>query len=155
VYNVQKYLHQCVDSLVGQTFRDLEIILVNDGSKDSSPAIMEEYAARYPNVRCIHKPNGGCATARNAGLRAARGEYVGFVDGDDWVDTSMYQVLHDLLLMTRADLVQCGFNRYFETTKSWEPEPEQWVEDMVHHGGYLFDRAKILCCLQPTIWRRI
>ena len=82
VYNVEKYLERCVNSLVNQTFKEIEILLVNDGSTDNSGALCDEFAKKYDNVRAIHKPNGGCgpSEARNMGLELAKGQYIGFID---------------------------------------------------------------------------
>ena len=91
VYNAEKYLQECVDSILRQTLTDLELILVDDGSTDSSPAICDRYAEQDARVQVIHKPNGRAASARNAGLRAASGEYVAFVDSDDWISPEMYE----------------------------------------------------------------
>jgi FkbM family methyltransferase len=155
VYNVQHYLRQCLDSLAGQTFTDLEVILVDDGSTDESPAVMDGFARRHPNVRCIHKPNGGCASARNAGLRAARGEYVAFFDADDWAAPGMFQELYARAVLTRADIIQCGWSRYFQSDGLIEPADEKWVEDLVGAAGNRFAGARALLLLQPTIWRRL
>lgn len=86
VYNVEKYLHKCVDSILAQTLKDFELILVDDGSPDNCGAICNEYAKKDERVSVIHKPNGGVSSARNAGIEAAQGEWLCFVDGDDWVD---------------------------------------------------------------------
>ncbi|MDO4707274.1 MAG: glycosyltransferase [Porphyromonadaceae bacterium] len=91
VYNVEKYLHKCLDSLIYQTYKNLEIIVVNDGSTDNSGAICDEYAARDPRVRVFHKENGGLSSARNRGLEAVRGDYIAYVDSDDWVDLDLYR----------------------------------------------------------------
>lgn len=94
VYNVEDYLNECVDSLLGQTLQDLEIFLVDDGSTDRSGQIADEYAAAQPDrVRVIHLDNGGQGRARNAALPLAKGEYVGFVDSDDWIAPDMYEKL--------------------------------------------------------------
>ena len=95
VYNVEKYLRKCVDSILGQTYTDFELLLIDDGSPDSCPQICDEYALRDPRVRVIHKPNGGLISARNEGIRACKGEYVCIVDGDDWADVNMLQFIHD------------------------------------------------------------
>ena len=95
VYKVEKYLRKCVDSILGQTYADFELLLVDDGSPDSCPQICDEYAARDPRVRVIHKPNGGLISARNAGILAARGSYVCILDGDDWAREEMLQFIHD------------------------------------------------------------
>ena len=95
VYNVEKYLRRCVDSILHQTYTDFELLLVDDGSPDSCPQICDDYAARDPRVHVIHKPNGGLISARNEGIRAARGSYVCIVDGDDWALENMLQFIHD------------------------------------------------------------
>ena len=85
IYNVEPYLHRCVDSLSKQSYEDFELILVDDGSPDNCGTLCEEYAAQDDRVRVIHKPNGGLSDARNAGMEIAQGEYIAFVDSDDWV----------------------------------------------------------------------
>lgn len=89
VYNVREYIHRCVDSLIAQTYNDVEIILVDDGGSDECPKICDEYASKEKNIKVIHKINGGLSDARNAGLAAATGEYVIFVDSDDFVEADM------------------------------------------------------------------
>ena len=108
VYNAEKYLQECVDSILGQTLADLELILVDDGSTDTSPALCDWYAEQDARVKVIHKPNGRAASARNAGLRAASGEYVAFVDSDDWVSAEMYEKM----LGTGADVTLCDYVRF-------------------------------------------
>ncbi len=95
VYKVEKYLRKCVDSILSQTYPDFELILVDDGSPDNCPAICDDYAGRDPRVRVIHKQNGGLISARNAGILAARGDYVCILDGDDWALENMLQFIHD------------------------------------------------------------
>ena len=108
VYNAEKYLNACLDSLVSQTLDDYEIILIDDGSKDSSAAIMEEYKSRYPQrIQTLHVENGGQGRARNIGMRLAKGEYLGFVDSDDWVDPAMFQTLYHSAVTEKADMVVC------------------------------------------------
>lgn len=92
VYNVERYLRQCIESVIAQTFEDWEAILVNDGSKDGSLAICQEYAAKDERIKVIEKPNGGPSSARNRGLDEARGEYVYFMDADDWVEKNFLEV---------------------------------------------------------------
>ena len=90
IYKVEDYLPQCLDSLVGQTYQNMEIILVEDGSPDNSGAICDAYAAKDARVRVIHKKNGGVSSARNAGLAAVTGDLIGFLDGDDFISPDMY-----------------------------------------------------------------
>ena len=96
VYKVEPYLRKCLDSIVGQTYQNLEIILVDDGSPDGCGAICDEYAAQDKRVRVIHKANGGVSSARNAGLTAATGEWIGWVDSDDWIEPDMYERMLEL-----------------------------------------------------------
>ena len=93
VYMTEPYLRKCLDSIINQTYRDLEIILVDDGSPDGSPAVCDEYGEKDPRIRVIHKKNGGLSDARNCGLDIAAGEYIGFVDSDDWISPRMYENL--------------------------------------------------------------
>ena len=95
VYKVETYLDQCVLSILRQTYKNLEIILVDDGSPDSCPKMCDEYAKRDSRVKVIHKPNGGLSSARNAGMEIASGDFIGFVDSDDWIAPGMYEVLLD------------------------------------------------------------
>ena len=110
IYNMEKYLARCVDSLLGQTCRDFEIILVDDGSTDFSGTLCDSYAARYPElVRVIHKPNGGPSSARNAGLDAARGDFVTFPDPDDWVEPDYVGSFLRLQQEYPADMTCVGY----------------------------------------------
>lgn len=108
VYKVEKYLDRCVESLVAQTYTNLEIILVDDGSPDSCPALCDAWAEKDPRIVVVHKPNGGLSDARNAGIAAAHGQYIGFVDSDDYVSTDMYEALYSQLVETGADISICG-----------------------------------------------
>ncbi|WP_088340953.1 glycosyltransferase family 2 protein [Robiginitalea sediminis] len=121
IFRIAKYLPKCVDSLLEQSFRDFELILVDDGSPDSCPKICDDYALRDSRVKVIHKPNGGLVSARKAGLRQATGKYIAFVDGDDWVDKYYLDVLYKLAEANQSDLVVTGqfreFNGKIETIK--------------------------------------
>lgn len=112
VYNVENYLDRCMDSLLHQTLKDIEIILVNDGSPDNSPAMCDEYARRDARVKVVHKENAGLGMARNSGLEIATGEYVAFVDSDDFVDLNMYELLFDEAKIKQLDILFCGFYTY-------------------------------------------
>lgn len=104
VYNVERYLDRCVQSLISQTYENLEIILVDDGSLDRCPKLCDEYEKKYSNIRVIHKENGGLSSARNAGMAVAKGDYIGFVDSDDWVEPTMYAYLYEILIDYDADI---------------------------------------------------
>lgn len=109
VYNAMKYLRQCLDSLVNQTLRDIEIILVDDGSTDGSGAICDEYATSNPQIKVIHKANGGSASARQTALDASKGKYICSCDADDWVELDTYELLYKKAEETDADIVMCDY----------------------------------------------
>lgn len=117
VYKVEQYLERCVDSLRNQTYRNLEIILVDDGSPDNSGKMCDAFAEQDSRIRVIHKENGGLSSARNAGLDIASGEFVGFVDSDDWITPDMYEHLYMLMHQYGAQIgaggIQTGQNKYF------------------------------------------
>lgn len=134
VYNVEAYLPKCIDSVLAQTYENLEIILVEDGTKDSSGIICDQYAGKDSRIRVIHKENGGLSSARNAGMEIARGEYFGFVDSDDWIEPETYECLMALAQKYDADLV-CG-GRYDvdgatgERTVGLCPKAEECISSM-------------------------
>lgn len=109
VSKVEPYIRRCVDSILAQTFTDFELILVDDGSPDNCPAICDEYAVKDHRVKVIHKKNGGLSDARNAGLDIAQGEYIGFVDSDDWILPDMYRTLTEKIEAHDADICAIGF----------------------------------------------
>ncbi len=110
VYNVEKYIDRCISSLLKQTLEDLELIIVNDGSTDSSKKIIEKYLKKYPSkIKYFEKENGGLSSARNFGLKYATGEYVGFLDSDDYVEKDMYKVMYDKAKNENSDLIECDF----------------------------------------------
>lgn len=108
IYNAESYLVQCLDSIIAQTFADFEVLLIDDGSTDGSSAICETYAARDNRIRVFHKENGGLVSARQYGFPLAQGEYVTFVDSDDWIAPSMYQEMSSAAKKSGADMVCCG-----------------------------------------------
>ena len=108
VYQVGKYLNECIDSILAQTFTDFELILVDDGSPDNCPALCDAAAEKDNRVRVLHKPNGGVSTARNAGLDMARGKWIAFVDSDDSVQPDYLEKMHTAALAAGADIALCG-----------------------------------------------
>ncbi len=127
VYNVEPYLGRCVKSILNQTYPHLQVILVDDGSTDSSGDICDSFARKDSRVQVIHKMNGGLVSARKAGLAKAEGTYVGFVDGDDYIEPNMYEELHAYLLETNSDFVQGGYIAELESASNimYLPEKEQ------------------------------
>lgn len=108
VYGVKKYISQCLESVINQTYKNLEIIVVNDGTKDRSADIAKEYAAKDSRIKVYDFKNGGLSVARNRGLEIATGEYISYLDSDDWLDTKMYETLLETAMKNEADMVKCG-----------------------------------------------
>ena len=139
VYNTEKYLRECIDSILAQTFTDFELILVDDGSTDSSGAICDEYAGKDLRIQVIHQQNGGATVARRSGVRVARGEYVTFVDSDDWIDKDMYRIM---LTGESADIVICNMIR---ATNGGMFE----INCCINPGKY--DKKKLIDCFYPVM----
>lgn len=138
VYNVQAYLRQCLDSVVHQTLREIEIILVDDGSTDGSGQICDEYKSQHPQVTVIHQKNQGLAAARQAGLDVAQGEYIGFVDSDDWLELNMYEKMYSTARDNNADIVFC--NVYRNEDKKEDPYMASGYYDRTRIEGEIFPR---------------
>lgn len=109
VYKVEKYLDECVETILGQSFADFELILVDDGSPDNCPAMCDAWAEKDNRIKVIHKENGGLSSARNSGVAAAQAEYIAFVDSDDWVETDFLKTLYEAAAGYGADMVQCNY----------------------------------------------
>jgi len=163
IYNVEEYLRECVDSVLAQTCQDFELILVDDGSPDGCPAICDAYAAEDERIHVIHKPNGGLVSARKAGLLASRGEYVGYVDGDDWIGPGFYEALTSLAVVSDADMVAAGQSRdLFNKSEHfrnnvlpglYEGQRLEWLrKEMLSHG--LFYRPGITTYVWNKLFRR-
>jgi len=114
VYNVENYLNRCVDSIINQTYKNLEIILVNDGSPDNCGEICNHYAEKDSRISVIHQENQGLSGARNSGLKKASGDYIGFVDSDDWIEPEMYESMLNTLQKFKVDIVESGIAVSFE-----------------------------------------
>jgi glycosyltransferase involved in cell wall biosynthesis len=107
IYNIERHVEQCIASIISQTITDLEIILVNDGSTDNSGEICDQFASIDKRIRVIHKKNGGLSDARNKGIESAKGDFIGFVDGDDFIEPKMYETLYNLNIKHSADISTC------------------------------------------------
>ena len=114
IYNAEKYLPHCLESIINQTYHNVEIILINDGSTDSCPQICEDYAQNDKRVKVIHKENGGLSDARNAGLKIANGDFISFVDNDDILSISFCDRLVQIALQNDADIVECSFKKFLD-----------------------------------------
>ena len=153
VYNLEKYLPRCLDALVNQTLQEIEILCVDDGSTDSAPQIVDEYAKKYPQkVKAFHKPNGGEFTTRNYGLERAVGEYVTFVDTDDYVEPNWAEKLYHAAKENDADLAVCGFERIDSNTG------KVVSKDMTTHGYAVKEitgKEDFMVAINPAPWNKI
>lgn len=141
VYKVEQYLPKCVDSLVGQTLQELEIILVNDGSPDNSQQIIDEYKLRYPEkIRSLIIDNGGQGRARNFGIDIAEGEYIGFVDSDDWVDPEMFETLYNAAVAADADVSICDAMGMYPDGKEEYMSARYEAKRPLRAAGSCFDK---------------
>jgi glycosyltransferase involved in cell wall biosynthesis len=111
VYNVKEYLPQCLDSIINQTFRDIEILVIDDGSSDGSEKICDEYASKDPRLHVFHQANAGLSAARNLGIDHAVGKYLSFIDSDDYIDPEMLNIMHHNIQKEKADIAVCGMYR--------------------------------------------
>lgn len=143
VYNVEKYLPRCLNSLVHQTLDDIEIWVVNDGSTDSSPDIIHSFSEQYDNIHVLNKTNGGLSDARNYALPYITGEYTGFIDSDDYVDLDMYEVLYQKAASTDADIVECNLHH------TWTDHEDTEI------GEKITDNKQLLMTGRSVVWNKI
>ncbi len=153
VYGVEKYLNKCVESIVSQNYKNLEIILVDDGSPDNCPAICDEWAKKDARIKVIHKINGGLSDARNAGMAIATGEYISFVDSDDWVENEFIEGLYNSIKNNDSDISACGVRMVWEDeTPSRNLTPEgSCVLDNVSAMAALINESS----LKQPVWYKL
>lgn len=144
VYNVEDYLPKCLETLVNQTLGDMEIIVVNDGATDGSQAVIDSFVSRYSNVKSLIKPNGGLSDARNYGMPYATGEYIGFVDSDDYVDLDMYENLYRKAKEADYDIVECNLHHVY---------PDGSIDTEI--GEKITDRKQMLMMGRSVVWNKI
>lgn len=157
IYNAEKYLERCINSILVQTFTDFELILINDGSTDQSAEIMDQYARKDPRVVAIHQKNSGVSAARNTGIRAAKGKYIGFVDADDTVEPMMYQKLYESIEHECADIAMVGWSKIIFGQKELVPIFKK------NNGYRVLEREKLLekifdeneQAIIATVWNKL
>lgn len=151
IYRVEQYLCKCVESVLAQTYHNMEVILVDDGSPDGCGKICDEYAERDERVKVIHKPNGGVASARNAGLAAATGEWIGWVDSDDWAEPALFETLLRGALETSAEISVCGHWEEYRGRREVSGWQERRVLDTEQALGELLENGR----MKNLLWDRI
>lgn len=152
VYNVEKYLKECIDSVLGQTLKDIEVICVNDGSTDGSGKILDEYAKNDSRVIVIHKKNSGYGHTMNVGMERATGEYIGIVESDDFIDSDMYEILYQEAIENSLDVVRSGFYLYNTKNNSNEILDQSWVK---HDCIYAPFDEQATFMQQPSVWANL
>lgn len=160
IYQIERYIGICIESLLNQTYRNLEIVLVNDGSPDRCPEICDLYAAKDARIKVVHKTNGGLVSARKTGLLAATGEYVGYVDGDDWVGPDFYETLVSAALESDADMIAAGQNRVlFSKSQSFLNSVPLGVyegETLEQLYGKMISNGKFYCPgITTYVWNKL
>lgn len=149
VYNVELYLHRCVESLTNQTYKNLELIFVNDGSTDSSGKLCEKFALLDDRIKIIHQSNGGSSIARNSGLKVAKGEYISFVDSDDWVELNMLETMISFALESNLKVIECGVARSINYNKDNTGDYGRTIETKE------VALERIITTQSFAVWRRI
>ena len=167
IYNVEKFLNRCIQSVLNQTLNDIEIILVDDGSPDNSSQMCDEYARKDNRIKVIHKKNAGLGYARNSGLDIATGEYVAFLDSDDFVDVDIYRKLYETAISHNLDVCYCGFKHHYVDGRVHEKyEVDKYIEfkGVKEVNGFLLDMigpepsyhsdVKYMMCVWKAIYKR-
>ncbi len=149
VYNVEKYISKCLDSLVNQTLKDIEIIVVNDGTKDNSQEIIDKYVKKYSNVKSYIKENGGLSSARNYGLKYATGEYIAFVDSDDYVDCNMYEDMYNKAKEGNFEVVACDLKYIYDEKEvlAYSNLKKDLITKEEIRKSYIY--------IYPSVWNKI
>ena len=154
IYNVEKYLPTCIESIMYQTYKNLEMILVNDGSTDSCSQICNAYAEKDNRIKVIHKKNGGLSDARNVGLKQATGDLVSFVDSDDFVSPYFYQKLLNALIENNADIAECGFLKFEKDSKLNEAKIDSYLNAEIYETEKALDKL-LIGPLSIVVWNKI
>lgn len=128
IYKVENYISKCIESIINQTYSDIEIILVDDGSPDNCPKICDDYCRRDKRIKVIHKENGGLSDARNIGLECAKGKYILFIDGDDYIKSEMLEIMHKVIISDASDMVICNYELVDEYEKVAAQERDKIYE---------------------------
>lgn len=157
-YNAEKYIKRCIDSIIKQTYKNLEVLIVDDGSTDNTPKILDDIASKDKRIKVIHKQNGGVSLARNVAIEKATGEYIMFTDSDDWLEPDMVEKMLNKAMSTDCDIVICGYNNYYENSKQLESKllnPKNYklfieliTDDKTNFGGFPWNKLMKKDCIK-------
>lgn len=158
IFKVEKYLNQCIDSILGQSYSDFELILVDDGSPDRCPEICDSYAANDSRIRVLHKENGGLVSARKAGAKISTGKYIVCVDGDDWVRNDYIEIFAKAIKEFETDIVICGYNNAYpkknKPNKIRFPSGFYSRSDIVEHIFPTLIQSNVASYFPPSLWAK-
>ena len=152
IYKVENYLDRCVKSIVEQTYPNLEIILVDDGSPDQCPKLCDEWAKKDQRIKVIHKENGGLSDARNVGMKIMMGDYVSYIDSDDWIAEDMYETMLDAIKKNHADICECGFERTSGMIENARTQQNDQAVILEKENALL---AVVEEKIQPVVWNKL
>lgn len=152
IYGVEKYLNRCIESIVNQTYKNMEIILIDDGSPDQCPEICDRWVKKDQRIKVVHKKNGGLSDARNAGIKFMTGEYVAFIDSDDWIEKHMFQVLLHTIKETNADMCECEYQ--ISTGKQTKSEHMEGLK-VLTINKYEALKAVVDQEIAPVVWNKL
>lgn len=153
IYNVEKYLARCVDSIANQTYKNLEIILVDDGSPDLCPQMCDDYAEKDSRIKVVHKKNGGLSDARNAGMAVATGAYISFIDSDDYVSDDFFECLLDVMNKENSDIAECSVVKFYEDNRF-----DEFNDDLLENTYDAQDAMSALIAENPFhqhVWNKL
>lgn len=153
VYGVEKYLRQCLNSVINQTLKDIEIIVIDDGGKDKCPQIIDEYAAKDNRIKAIHKTNGGYGQTCNRGLEIATGEYIAILEPDDYIEVEMYEDLYNLAIKNNADVVKSSFYKKMDNEKNENAYKMRWSQKYeIPTKAFTIMECPYFLYFHPSIW---
>lgn len=156
VYKVEKYLDRCIGSVIAQTYKNLEIIMIDDESPDNCPEMCDEYARRDTRIKVIHKKNGGLSDARNIGLAVATGEYIAFVDSDDWIESDFIEILYNNAEKEHADISIIGYTLVWDDgrTRRFSQDDEYYTFDTDNAIRELLNQRKFQCMVCQKMYKK-
>ena len=155
VFQVEKYLDKCISSVVNQSYCNLEIIIIDDGSYDKSPEICDKWKDKDSRITVVHKGNGGLSQARNVGLKLAKGNFIGFIDSDDWIESNMYEILMSAIWETGADIAVCDFQMEYEEKQSVKIEVKSPERKLCSNEDALRNIINGQSFISTAVWNKL
>lgn len=152
IYGVERYLRECLDSILTQTLKDIEIICIDDGSKDACPEIIDEYAKKDARIKVIHKENGGYGQTCNVGLSKATGEYIAIVEPDDYIEPNMYEDLYSIALKYNSDIVKSAFYNNFQAKEKTKLSKVKWEDFIPIDKSFTIKEYPFFLYYHPSVW---